>query len=66
VSSLYGVEDRADGLLPARTMDDRPHAEYVRFHGSYADLPFEPMLAAFAAGYARADIPALRRMGIGG
>lgn len=56
---------RADCLLPASRRDGRPHAEYQRFHGTYAELPFEPMLTAFAAGYARADIPALRRMGIG-
>lgn len=61
----YRVVDftgHADAVQAATTEDDRPHAEYLRVHGLYADLPFEQMLAAFAAGYARADAHVLAEM----
>ncbi len=43
-----------DAVQSSTTVDGRPHAEYLRIHGLYADLPFEQMIAAFQAGYARA------------
>lgn len=53
----------SDALFPSRTLDDTPHAEVVRFHGLYPDLPFEQMIAAFMAAYQHADLTALAEMG---
>lgn len=50
-----------DALLPATTLAGARHAEYLAFHGTYADLPFEQMLAAFARAYAGADVQRLSR-----
>lgn len=54
-----------DAVQSSTTVDGRPHAEYLRIHGLYADLPFEQMIAAFQAGYARADATRLGGMGFG-
>lgn len=53
----------ADALLPATTLAGTPHAEYREFHGTYADLPFEQMMNAFAVAYRHVDVQALARMG---
>lgn len=53
----------ADALLSDTTLAGAPHATYVRFHGLYADLPFEQMLSAFAKAYEKADVQALASMG---
>jgi transglutaminase-like putative cysteine protease len=52
-----------DALHAATTLTGAPHATYVRFHGLYAELPFEQMIEAFAAGYQRADVQALAALG---
>lgn len=54
----------ADALLAATTTDGSRAAEYLTFHGRYADLPFEQTTAAFAAGYQQADLSALLAMGL--
>jgi transglutaminase-like putative cysteine protease len=54
----------ADALLAATTTDGARAAEYVTFHGRYADLPFEQTTAAFTAGYMEADLSALVAMGL--
>lgn len=53
----------ADALLPATTIAGAAHAEYVRFHGAYADLPFDQMLSAFAAAYQSVDLEVLVELG---
>lgn len=55
-----------DALLSATTLAGSDHAEYARFHGMYADLPFRQMVDAFAATYANADLEALARLGQSG
>lgn len=52
-----------DALFPATTIDGTPHAEVVRFHGLYADVPFEQMMEAFMGAYANADLQALAKLG---
>lgn len=54
----------ADALLPAHTTDGGRAAEYLVFHGRYADLPFEQTTEAFIAGYQHADLSALVAMGL--
>ena len=53
----------ADAVLPETTLAGAPHATYARFHGAYAELPFDQMLAAFAAAYQYADRAALAQLG---
>lgn len=53
-----------DAVQSSTTLDGEPHAEYLRIHGLYADLPFDQMLTAFRAGYARADASLLAGMGL--
>jgi len=53
----------AEALLAPTTLDGSPHAEYLRFHGLFAELPFEPMVEAFVAAYAGADLVALADTG---
>ena len=52
-----------DALFPKTTLDGLPHAEVIRFHGMYVDLPFNQMMGAFMAAYAQADLAALAEMG---
>lgn len=52
-----------DALFPSSTLDGSPHGEILKFHGMYADLPFEQMISAFMAAYATADVQALQDMG---
>jgi hypothetical protein len=52
-----------DALFPKTTLDDVPHAEVIRFHGMYGELPFNQMMGAFVAAYAQADLAALAEMG---
>ena len=54
----------ADAFLASTTTDGRPAAEYLTFHGRYAELPFEQTTAAFVAGYQQADLSALVAMGL--
>lgn len=58
-----GFDGTADALLPATTLTGAAHAEYVRFHGAYANLPFEQMMSAFAAAYQSVDLEALGELG---
>lgn len=50
-----------DALLAPTTLAGAPHADYVAFHGLYADLPFEQMIGAFLEAYSRADVGKLMR-----
>ncbi len=52
-----------DALLSSTTLAGEPHAEYVRFHGIFLDLPFEEMLQAFMDAYRNVDPQALERLG---
>lgn len=52
-----------EALLPATTLAGGPHARYVRFHGTYADLPFDQMLNAFMSAYQHVDVLALAQLG---
>lgn len=52
-----------DALFPNTTIAGDAHAEVIRFHGMYVDLPFNQMTGAFMAAYAQADLAALAEMG---
>lgn len=52
-----------DALFPTSTLAGTPHAEVVRFHGMYPDLPFNQMMEAFMVAYSHADLAALTQMG---
>ena len=54
----------SDALLPEHTTDGARAAEYLTFHGRYADLPFEQTTPAFIAGYQQADLSARVAMGL--
>jgi transglutaminase-like putative cysteine protease len=54
----------ADALLPKATLDGARAAEYLVFHGRYADLPFAETTQAFLDGYRNADFAALLGMGV--
>lgn len=58
-------DGRSDATLARTTEDGHAHAEYLAIHGLYADLPYDQMVAAFAAGYSRADAGLLAEMGLG-
>ncbi len=58
-------DGRSDALIAPTSADGLPHAEYLKIHGLYADLPYDQMIAAFAAGYCRADAHVLAKMGLG-
>lgn len=40
-----------DALIHPTTATGSPHAEYLRWHGYFQDLPFEAMIAAFTRTY---------------
>ena len=42
---------REDSVFHPYDIQGRQHMEYVDSHGSFADLPFEQMMAAYARGY---------------
>jgi transglutaminase-like putative cysteine protease len=44
-------DGRSDALFHEYSADGRRHMEYVAERGSFADLPFEEMMRAFAASY---------------
>jgi transglutaminase-like putative cysteine protease len=44
-------DGRSDALLHPYTGSGERHMEYVRDHGLFADLPFEQIMAAYAATY---------------
>lgn len=50
-------------LLAPTTLDGMPHAEYLTFHGAFADLPFERLIADFRAAYQEADLGLLAARG---
>jgi hypothetical protein len=52
-----------DALFPKTTLAGAAHAEVIRFHGMYIDLPFSQMVGAFMAAYAQADLAGLAEMG---
>ncbi|MBI3203030.1 MAG: transglutaminase family protein [Myxococcales bacterium] len=53
----------ANALLAASRLDGSPHAEYLRFHGLFDDLPFDRMMEAFMMAYGQADLRALAELG---
>jgi len=52
-----------DALSAPTTIDGVPHADYLRFHGLFADLPFEQTMQAFMHAYRGADLEALAALG---
>lgn len=50
-----------EALFSSATLAGKPHGEYVRFIGAYADLPVDEMLADFHHFWRTADIEALYR-----
>jgi len=60
---LVELDGKADALMAKTTLDGKPHAEYVRFHGMYADLPFEQLVSTWATAYVDADVLALAELG---
>ena len=41
----------SDALMAATKLTNSPHATYLKFHGAYADLPFDTMMARLAGSY---------------
>lgn len=62
---LVEFDGHSDALQADTTLSGAPHAEYLRVHGRYADLPFAPMIAAFLEAYGQADFPVLTRYASG-
>ena len=60
---LVDFDGTKDALHAETRLDGSPHAEYIRFHGLYKDLPFDEMLRTFMAAYAGADLDALAGLG---
>lgn len=60
---LVDFDGTADAILPETTLAGAPHATYARFHGTYADLPFDQMLNAFIEAYRKANVRALAELG---
>ena len=42
-----------DNLMPATTPDGSPHAEYLKFHGLFADFDHQRMVKSLISNYAR-------------
>ncbi len=60
---LVEFDGRRDALLAADTAAGQPHAVYAKFHGVFADLPFDRMMEAFIQAYSNADVEALASLG---
>ena len=60
---LVEFDGTGEALLHSTTSSGDPHAEYVRFHGMFPDLPFDRMFQAFLDAYRNADLEALARLG---
>jgi len=54
----------SDALQHRTTLEGKPHAEYLKFHGYYQDLPYDQMMQAFQTGYQNADSQKLRAFGL--
>ena len=61
---LVQFDGRRDALLAPTTSSGEPHADYLRWHGMYADLPFEQMVKAFGDGYRGGDPYVLELIGV--
>lgn len=61
---LVEFDGRHDALLADTTLNGEPHTEYLRWHGMYADLPFEQMVKAFGDGYRGGDPYVLELIGV--
>lgn len=57
-------DGQSDALQQPTTLEGKPHAEYLMFHGYYQDLPYEQMMQAFQAGYRNADSQKLQALGL--
>lgn len=42
-----------DSVFHGRDKKGQPHMEYVKYHGSYADLPYDKIIQAFKEEYAK-------------
>lgn len=60
---LVEFDGTKNALLASTTLDGAPHAEYVAFHGLYADLPYEQMMRAFYQGYGNVDPDRISKLG---
>lgn len=60
---LVEFDGTAEALLPETTLAGGPHATYARFHGTYAELPFDQMMNAFMVAYQHVDVLALSQLG---
>ena len=61
---LVTFDGRNDALLASTTIEGAPHAEYIAFHGIFADLPFAPMIKAFEENYCGGDPEILEMVGV--
>lgn len=50
----------SDALQADTTLSGDPHAEYLEFHGIYADLPYEQMMSAYVKKYSEAKFSTLQ------
>jgi len=44
-------DGRHDAVYPSRDLNGNPYVEYITFHGSFADLPLQALLAAWREQY---------------
>jgi len=62
---LVEFDASGDALQATTTLAGEPHCEYLRFHGLFADLPFQQMMSAFFHAYQNADMAAVAELGLG-
>lgn len=58
---LVEFDGREEAIFSPTTLAGKPHGEYVRWIGAYADLPIDDMLADFHRFWQTADMEALQR-----
>lgn len=44
-------DGQQDAVFPARNLDGNPYVEYLKYHGTYADLPFDDIVKGFRSVY---------------
>ncbi|MEJ2718046.1 MAG: transglutaminase-like domain-containing protein [Deltaproteobacteria bacterium] len=44
-------DGRSDAMFPSEDLDGNPYVEYLIYHGSFADVPLEPILEAWVKYY---------------
>lgn len=56
---LVNFDGLNDALLANTTVRGTPHAEYIRWHGLFADLPYQEIMETFRQLYSNANLEVL-------